>query len=76
MTDRENLLNLPPADALERLRTWLAEMREAPYRAGQIQRYLWADPVASFEDMTTIPKGLRALLKLVLRKPFKREDPT
>ena len=63
MTDRENLLNLPPADALDRLRTWLAEVREAPYRAAQIQRYLWTAPVASFDDMTTIPKGLRALLE-------------
>ncbi len=59
---RENLLDLVPADAEERLRSFAAEAGEPPYRASQIVRRLWHTPVASFSEMTELPVGFREQL--------------
>jgi 23S rRNA (adenine2503-C2)-methyltransferase len=59
---RENLLDLPPQEAEERLRAFFATMGEQPYRARQVVRHLWTNPVASFDEMTDLPKGLREAL--------------
>jgi len=41
MTDLINLLDLTPADALERLREYAASTGEPAYRASQVLRNLW-----------------------------------
>jgi 23S rRNA (adenine2503-C2)-methyltransferase len=62
MTQRENLLNLTPADAEARLAVAMAELQQPPYRVGQVIRRLWQLPAASFADMTELPAALRAAL--------------
>ena len=59
MMDRENLLNLVPADAEARLRTFATEVGEPAYRGSQAARRLWTNPAASFEDMTDLPRAFR-----------------
>jgi len=59
---RENLLDLTPARAEERLRAFLGEIGEPPYRAKQVVRHLWVNPVAGFADMTDLPRSLRERL--------------
>jgi 23S rRNA (adenine2503-C2)-methyltransferase len=62
MSDRENLLNLTPDAAEQRLAAVMAELGQPSYRAGQVLRRLWALPAARFEDMTDLPAALRAQL--------------
>ena len=62
MPERENLLNLAPGVAQQRLAAWMAEHKHPAYRAKQVAQYLWMQPVATFEEMTVLPKALRAEL--------------
>jgi 23S rRNA (adenine2503-C2)-methyltransferase len=62
LEDRINLLNLTPGAAVERLREFAAAHGQPAYRADQVARHLWQVPLASFADMTAIPKPLRELL--------------
>ena len=62
MTERENLLNLVPADAETRLAAAMTELGQPAYRVGQVLRRLWEVPAASFNDMTELPAALRASL--------------
>ncbi|HEX2779163.1 MAG TPA: hypothetical protein VHM30_06680, partial [Gemmatimonadaceae bacterium] len=66
MTDspsqRENLLDLVPSAAEERLRAFFASRGEPAYRARQVVRRLWAVPAASFAAMTELPIALREAL--------------
>ncbi len=62
MTERENLLNLVPADAEARLAAAMAELGQPTYRVGQVLRRLWQLPAASFADMTELPLALRTAL--------------
>jgi 23S rRNA (adenine2503-C2)-methyltransferase len=56
-------LDLPPAAARERLRQW-SESRGLPaYRADQIHRRLWVQPVASWAEATELPLALRQQLE-------------
>ena len=66
---RENLLDLAPDVALERLRHWLAERGEAPYRAAQIFRRLWDVPVDTFDAITELSASLRAALAVTFVLP-------
>lgn len=50
------LLDLPP----EELRAWLAERGQPPMRVGQIRRWVLERRATDFEQMTDLPKGLRA----------------
>jgi 23S rRNA (adenine2503-C2)-methyltransferase len=59
---RENLLDLTPEGAEVRLRTFMEGIGEPPYRAKQVVRHLWVTPVATFEEMTALPKRLREQL--------------
>lgn len=59
---RENLLDLTPERAEARLRAFLEGVGEQPYRGRQVARHLWTVPVASFEEMTDLPKRLREQL--------------
>jgi 23S rRNA (adenine2503-C2)-methyltransferase len=57
-----NLLNLDPASATAVLREFALSRGEAAYRGGQVARRLWSAPVATFEEMTDLPKAFRAAL--------------
>lgn len=60
------LLDLPPADARARLAAWVAARGLPAYRAGQLLRRLWVDPVESWADATELPKGMRVELEAEL----------
>ena len=62
MTERVNLLNLTPDDAQASLAAAMAELGQPSYRAGQVLRRLWHNPVASFDDMSELPAALRTAL--------------
>ncbi|MEO6526111.1 MAG: radical SAM protein, partial [Gemmatimonadaceae bacterium] len=62
MADLENLLNLTPAQAEDRLAVAMSELGEPSYRVGQVLRRLWVRPVASFEEMTELSAPLRVAL--------------
>ena len=53
---RPGVLDVPPDD----LRAWLAARGQPPMRVGQIRRQILAGRAASFEQMTDLPKELRA----------------
>src|ERR1051325_5432997 len=59
---RTNLLDLVPDRAEEVLRAWMTEIGVPSYRAAQVLRRLWVNPVKSFDDMTELPASLRARL--------------
>ena len=59
---RINLLDYTPQAARERLVAYFTERGEPSYRANQVVRRLWQNPVASFEDMTELPKAIRGAL--------------
>ena len=58
-TSVTNLLNLTPDDAFIALSAFMSEAGEPAYRARQVHRHLWMKPVASFEEMSDVPKALR-----------------
>jgi 23S rRNA (adenine2503-C2)-methyltransferase len=57
-----NLLNLDPAAATSAVRDFALAHGEPPYRGDQVVRRLWHTPVASFDEMTELPKAFRAAL--------------
>ncbi len=69
MTQRENLLNLTPADAERRLADAMAELGQPAYRVGQVLRRLWTVPAPSFEAMSELPAALRAELEARFELP-------
>ncbi|MBA3578799.1 MAG: 23S rRNA (adenine(2503)-C(2))-methyltransferase RlmN [Gemmatimonadaceae bacterium] len=62
MNPKENLLNLTPADAAERLRRFAVQRGQPAYRAAQVARHLWQVPLPGFEAMTNIPLAFREQL--------------
>jgi 23S rRNA (adenine2503-C2)-methyltransferase len=58
----ENLLDLIPAVALERLTAWFASIGQPGYRARQVVHRLWETPAPDFAAMTELPKALRERL--------------
>jgi 23S rRNA (adenine2503-C2)-methyltransferase len=61
------LVEAPPLPAIldqspEQLRDWLAERGEPPMRAKQIRRWILQSRAKNFEQMSDLPKGLRAEL--------------
>ncbi len=50
---------------LEELERFLEPLRKAPYRARQVMRWLYRNPVRSFHDMTNLAKGFRRDLDAV-----------
>ncbi len=57
-TAKPSLLTLPA----EQLRGWLAQHGQPGYRAAQIRRWLFERRAATVDDMTDLPKTLRAEL--------------
>jgi 23S rRNA (adenine2503-C2)-methyltransferase len=62
MTQRDNLLNLTPADAEARLAVAMSELGQPTYRVAQVVRRLWMNPVSSFHEMSELPAALREAL--------------
>ena len=56
---KENLLDLTPTAALERLSEWFASHGHPTYRARQVVHRLWNAPAPDFNAMTELPKALR-----------------
>jgi 23S rRNA (adenine2503-C2)-methyltransferase len=67
------ILDLTPAEARERLATWVREAGLPAYRAGQLHRRLWQAPVPAWADATELPRGLRERLDAEL--PLPRLEP-
>jgi 23S rRNA (adenine2503-C2)-methyltransferase len=64
-----NLLNLNPAAATAAVRDFAIARGERAFRGGQVVRHLWHSPVASFEEMTDLPKPFRTALAEAFRIP-------
>jgi 23S rRNA (adenine2503-C2)-methyltransferase len=58
----ENLLDLVPAQAEQRLRAFAMERGEPAYRGAQVVRRLWTNPAADFASMTELPLAFRDAL--------------
>ena len=54
---------------LEECKTWMEENGEKPFRAGQVLDWIYAKGVASFDQMSNLPKELRAKLAAQLAFP-------
>ena len=61
-TQRENLLDLTPNAALERLSGFFDARGESAYRTTQVARRLWTLPAPTFAAMTELPLALRDAL--------------
>lgn len=59
---KTNLLNLTPQQAVQVLADFLQERGEPAYRVKQIVPALWADPVRSFQEVSTLPQAIRDAL--------------
>ena len=59
---KTNLLNLEPRAAAKAVREFAVAHGEPGYRGDQVVRRLWHTPVSTFEEMTELPKTLRAAL--------------
>jgi len=66
----DSILDLAPDAALARLTAWVAERNLPRYRAEQLHRRLWVQPVASWSEATELPLSLRAELDAEL--PLRR----
>jgi len=66
---KENLLDLTPGAALERLTEWFAAHGQPGYRARQVVRRLWNAPAPTFDAMTELPKTLRQQLEASFTLP-------
>jgi 23S rRNA (adenine2503-C2)-methyltransferase len=58
----ENLLDLLPGEAEERLRAFAVECGEPAYRGAQVARRLWSNPAPDFTSMTELPLSFRDAL--------------
>jgi 23S rRNA (adenine2503-C2)-methyltransferase len=66
---KTNLLNLDPSAAAQVVREFAVAHGEPVYRGGQVVRRLWHTPVATFEEMTELPKAFRAALDEAFELP-------
>ncbi|MCB9182702.1 MAG: 23S rRNA (adenine(2503)-C(2))-methyltransferase RlmN [Flavobacteriales bacterium] len=55
--------------SLDEIKSLVAELGEKPYRAKQLWEWLWKKKARSFDDMSDLPEGFRAVLaeRTVLR---------
>jgi len=59
----DTILDLTPDAARERLAEWVGERGLPRYRAEQLHRRLWVQPVAAWDDATELPAALRTELQ-------------
>ena len=72
MSDTEqriNLLNMTPQAARAALAEFFERAGQPRYRAEQVVRRLWLNPVPGFDDMTELPKALRETLAASFELP-------
>jgi len=55
--------------SLEKLKIWMAENGEKPFRAGQVFDWIYVKGAKSFDEMTNLSKEFRAKLASVFRFP-------
>jgi 23S rRNA (adenine2503-C2)-methyltransferase len=58
LTEKQDIKDLTGEALIE----WLKKEKVAPYRAGQILRWIYSRQIDSFDDMTDLGKGLRCTL--------------
>ncbi len=58
----DSLLDQKPAEAQRRLQAWAVDAGHPRYRADQLMRRLWQNPVARWADATELPAPIRAQL--------------
>jgi 23S rRNA (adenine2503-C2)-methyltransferase len=66
---KTNLLDLDPTAAGQAVREFALARGEPAYRGSQVVRRLWQTPVATFEEMTELPKAFRAALDEAFELP-------
>ena len=66
---RDNLLNLAPERARGVLEEFCEAQGEPRYRAGQVLRRLWRQPVVGFQEMSNLPVGFRERLEQHFEMP-------
>jgi 23S rRNA (adenine2503-C2)-methyltransferase len=66
MKTTPSLLDHTPAMAAAELQAWVAAQGLPAYRAGQLARRLWQNPIASWADATELPLELRQQLDAAL----------
>src|SRR2546423_6733762 len=59
---KQNLLNMPPSEAEELLRSFAVEHGEERFRGSQVASHLWQNPAETFVAMTDVPGAFRNLL--------------
>ncbi|MHB1330164.1 MAG: 23S rRNA (adenine(2503)-C(2))-methyltransferase RlmN [Gemmatimonadales bacterium] len=62
----DTILDLTPADGYARVHQWVSERGLPSYRADQIARRLWINPIGAWTDATDLPASLRADLDATL----------
>ncbi len=65
----ENILDLAPDEAVQRLSNFMLQLGEPAYRALQVFARLWARPVNDFDDISELPKALRMALSARFSMP-------
>ena len=66
---KTNLLDLDPSAAAQAVREFALARGEPAYRGSQVVRRLWQTPVATFEEMTELPRAFRAALDEAFELP-------
>lgn len=74
MESATTLLDLAPEAAAQRLGSWVSTEGLPGYRADQILRRLWVDPVAAWSEATELPKVLRERLEAAFPLPRLHAD--
>lgn len=65
----DSILDLPPDAAEARLAVWVKAAALPAYRARQLTPRLWQRPVATWHDVTELPRALRSQLEADLPLP-------
>ena len=58
-----SILDLPPRGSAAAVAEWVRDRGLPGYRAGQIHRRLWMQPIGDWAEATDLPRGLRAELQ-------------
>ncbi len=66
MSTALNLLDLAPAHAATHLQEWVSTAGLPAYRAEQLARRLWVNPVGTWAEATELPQALRLELDRVM----------
>ncbi|HKK07449.1 MAG TPA: 23S rRNA (adenine(2503)-C(2))-methyltransferase RlmN [Gemmatimonadota bacterium] len=57
------LLGLAPGEARSALAAWMEAAGEPSYRVEQVENWMYEQGARSFEELTTLPRGLRARMR-------------